>query len=155
MCGSWPQQDHPFLDDLNCVETSDIDPLYNCIAWAAGETHRWWWPSLRRGISYWPLGVDRVATIPAFIHAYQTVGFQECANGDLDPGIEKIVLFARADSGILIPTHAAKQLESGSWSSKMGPLEDICHTVAGDPRGPLYGNPVRYMARPRPASTNI
>lgn len=86
--------------------------------------------------------------------AYQTIGYSECTEDALESGVEKIALFALPDpdSGLLIPTHAARQLESGSWSSKMGPLEDICHTTPADPRGPLYGAPVRYMARPRRTS---
>ncbi|HEY7428267.1 MAG TPA: hypothetical protein VH682_28795 [Gemmataceae bacterium] len=27
--------------------TSPASDVYNCIAWAAGETNRWWWPVAR------------------------------------------------------------------------------------------------------------
>jgi hypothetical protein len=156
MCGSWPQLDHPFLTDANCTKTSDRDTIYNCIAFAAGETHRWWWPIPRRGINYWPRGVPREETVEAFIAAYATMGFNECADGELEPQIEKIALFAKTTRGVLIPTHAARQLDSGEWTSKMGSLEDISHTTVDAPRGPAYGKPVCYLARPRPvASTNI
>jgi hypothetical protein len=150
MCGSWPQRDHPYLDPSNCRKTSDPDTIYNCIAFAVGETHRWWWPLPRRGINYWPRGVPREETVDAFISAFGTVGFTECSDGKLEPGVEKIALFVKVDRGFLIPTHAARQLESGEWTSKMGTLEDIQHPTADAPRGPYYGQPYCYLARPRP-----
>jgi hypothetical protein len=149
MCGSWSPSDHPHLTDFNCVKTSEQDAIYNCIAWAAGDATRWWWPFPYRGVSYWPRGVPRKETIDAFIAAYATVGFHECGDGTMESGIEKIVIFAKTTRGILIPTHAARQLDSGEWTSKMGPLEDIRHTTADAPRGPLYGEPVCYLARLR------
>ncbi len=157
MCGSWEVRHHPNLTDDNCVKTSDADPAYNCIAWAAGDVTRWWWPARRRGISYWPPGVAREETIEAFVEAYATLGFQECANDSFEAGIEKIALFAINIHSIVIPTHAARQLDSGEWTSKMGSLEDIKHTTCAAPSGPIYGRPVCYLARPRPqvASTNI
>lgn len=155
MCGSWPPSDHPYLNDANCVKTSERDPIYNCIAWAAGDDKRWWWPSTRRGVSYWPQGVPREETVDAFVAAYATKGFRECADGALESGVEKITLFARMERGMVIPTHATRQLASGDWSSKMGPLEDISHTTADAPRGPMYGLPVCYLARPRPEPVNL
>jgi len=37
--------------------------LYNCIAFAAGETHRWWWPMG----AYWPEPAPRDETVDSFI----------------------------------------------------------------------------------------
>jgi hypothetical protein len=39
--------------------TSPRDSDYNCIAWAAGDTHNWWWPGGDVGKEYWPAGVPR------------------------------------------------------------------------------------------------
>ena len=36
--------------------TSPRTVAYNCIAWAAGETQRKWWPD-KMGVAYWPRGV--------------------------------------------------------------------------------------------------
>ena len=33
--------------------TSPPDPVYNCIAWAAGRTDEWWWPDVG-GFEFWP-----------------------------------------------------------------------------------------------------
>ena len=33
---------------------------YNCIAYAVGDTGRWWWPD---GVSYWPAWAMRTESI--------------------------------------------------------------------------------------------
>ena len=63
-------------------ETAD----YNCIAWAAGDTERWWWPIPP---SYWPLGVSLQETIESFIQAFVTLGFVPTDSDQLEPGFEK------------------------------------------------------------------
>src|SRR6266478_554517 len=98
--------------------TSPVSVEYNCIAWAAGSNDLWWWPDLQD--SYWPDGVTREETLEAFIQAYGTLGFTECADGSLEAGIEKIALYATPDNE---PTHAALQQPSGRWTSKLGPDE--------------------------------
>ena len=40
----------PALVGTGYFVTSPATPEYNCIAWAAGETDRWWWPD--------PMGVS-------------------------------------------------------------------------------------------------
>jgi len=40
------------LDHASYQVTSNIDFAYNCIAWAAGDIERFWWPS---GQAYWPI----------------------------------------------------------------------------------------------------
>lgn len=149
MPGSWPQQYHPDLTADNCAVTSSKNNGYNCIAFAAGDDTRWWWPVPLRGINYWPKGISREETLEAFIAAFGTQGFTPCADGSLRDGIEKVALFAKRAGAALIPTHAAVQLESGQWMSKMGVLEDITHTTCNAVRGPIYGDVVQFLARPR------
>jgi hypothetical protein len=50
--------------------TSPPDRLSNCIAWAAGDQQRWWWPldPLDLG-SFWPPGVAKEETVAAFAGA--------------------------------------------------------------------------------------
>lgn len=90
-------------------------------------------------------------TIEAFIGAYATVGYSQCANGAVEAGIEKVALFAIQTGNGLIPTHAARQLETGEWTSKLGRFEDICHPMLEAVNGPTYGQPICYLSRPRPA----
>jgi hypothetical protein len=105
-------------------------------------------------IGWWPPGVPRETTKEAFVKAYETLGFELCIGPMLEPGIEKLAIYTLRSpfSGIESPMHAALQLESGEWTSKLGPLEDIVHLDATDVNGPAYGQPVVYMSRPRPGS---
>ena len=48
-----------------------------------------------------------------------------------------------------VPTHAALQLESGAWTSKLGDFEDIEHVTVDAVNGPLYGRPVAFLSRRR------
>ena len=145
MSGSWPPDGLPHLDPQNHQITSPTKNRYNCIAWAAGSDTQWWWPEPR---SFWPQSVPREVTLSAFEAAFRTLGYETCQDGSLERGHEKVALFARNDvHENPVPTHAARQLCDGQWTSKLGPLEDIEHTRACDVNGPDYGAPVRFMRR--------
>jgi hypothetical protein len=116
---------------------------YNCIAWAAGEQDRWWWPD-DNNIYYWPTDAPREETMPAFITAYQTLGFAPCDDATLEPGSEKVAIYALAGK----PTHVARQLSDGRWISKLGNCEDIEHTLDGL-TGQVYGEVAQILRRPR------
>ena len=100
-------------------------------------------------IGYWPLGIRRAETVQAFMQAYATLGFERCTDGSLEAGVEKIALFGKTRGATVVPTHAALQLESGQWTSKLGELQDINHVTANAVAGPLYGSILCYLARPR------
>lgn len=123
--------------------TSPAVPDYNCIAWAAGESEPWWWPD-PLGLNYWPPGIPRVESLESFKVAFETVGFAVADNGQPEPGVEKIALFARGGK----PIRMSRQLENGRWTSKMGQSEDIEHTLK-DLEGVLYGEVALFMGRPR------
>lgn len=123
--------------------TSERDPVYNCIAWAAGVTNDWWWPLEDPGQSFWPKGIPRERTLEAFHAAFATLGYSVCSSEELEPGFEKIALFAAAE----LPHHAARQLPSGRWTSKLGKGEDIEHDLH-DLEGDFYGTVVLVMKRP-------
>lgn len=151
----WPASELPNLNANNSRITSEARNAYNCIAWAAGDTRRWWWPIRLPGVNYWPRGVPREETIDAFIAAFATVGYSPCADGTLQDGVEKIALYAIDTGSRLLPRHAARQLESGEWTSKLGRFEDVSHNSVVDVNGPVYGAPVCFMSRRRlRASTN-
>jgi hypothetical protein len=123
------------------AEASDATPLYNCIAFAASDTRRLWWPYPAK--AYWPAGVQRELTIDAFKAAFATLGFEECDNGDLEQGFEKIALYASGGK----PRHAAKQLPSGRWASKLGRAQDIEHETVNGVSGDRYGSVAVYLKR--------
>ena len=58
-------------------------------------------------------------------------------------GSKKIAIY---QSGGL-PTHAARQLPDGQWTSKLGRNIDISHTLPGL-EGPEYGQVAVFMRRP-------
>lgn len=148
MPGSWPQHELPNLTDHNCTVASPVTCRYNCIAWAAGNNTRNWWPD-PMGVGYWPHGVPREVTTAAFLAAYATVGFKLTFDGNLQDGIEKLAVYGKGQPGAEIPTHAALQLQSGEWTSKLGPFEDIVHTTPDAVNGPVYGQVICYLERPR------
>lgn len=124
--------------------TSPRSDAYNCIAWAAGVTSIWWWPLGDPRKSHWPDGVPRQETLDAFRLAFESLGYRTCGHAELEPGFEKIALFADPQG---CPTHGARQLSDGKWTSKLGELEDIEHSLR-DLEGSFYGAVMLVMKRP-------
>ena len=117
-------------------------PEYNCIAWAAGISSKNWWPS-GDDRDTWPAGIALEETVSAFRDAFGTLGYTVCNSEDLEPGFEKTALFANEQG---VPQHAARQLTTGRWTSKIGALEDIEHDLH-DLAGAEYGSVVLVMRR--------
>ncbi len=142
---SYYDKHFPKLKSLGFRQTSPPD-YYNCIAFAVGDLQRFWWPGEYppKSRDYWPSGVSNAATLEAFSKAFATVGFARCSDGKMEVGFEKIAPYA-LDSEI---QHAAKQMEDGSWRSKLGPDEDIEHPLEGL-EGPCYGKVIAYFKRPK------
>jgi hypothetical protein len=124
--------------------TSPPDPVYNCVAWAAGVTNDWWWPLEDPQEAHWPAGVPRVRTLEAFQAAFATLGYAVCTGEELEAGYERVAIFADA---LGIATHATRQLTTGRWTSKLGRGEDIEHDLR-DLEGDHYGTVVLIMKRP-------
>jgi hypothetical protein len=132
----------PDLRDWGYEVTSENTFDYNCIAWAARDNTRIWWPS-DEGSGYWPPGAPREVTIEAFVAAYGLLGFVMCDDDMYEQEYERIAIFAN-ESGE--PTHAALQVDAERWTSKMGPYHDIVHPLKAI-EGSRYGRVVRYMKR--------
>jgi hypothetical protein len=126
--------------------TSPEDPLYNCIAFAAGDVNRWWWPDPFKQ-AYLPANIQRAETLASFIDAYSALGYHECPDGSFEGNFEKIAIYV---SNQKTPTHAARQLSDGFWTSKLGRAEDIRHNTATSISGQHYGDIAVYMKRPWP-----
>ena len=132
----------PRLRGSGYLIDSPQDPAYNCIAHAAADKNSRWWPDVA-GEDTWPEGVPREETREAFVAAFATLGYTVCAGEEREPGFEKVALFADAQG---VPTHAARQLESTSWTSKLGGLEDIRHALH-DREGTTYGSVLLILKR--------
>lgn len=122
--------------------TSPKSQEYNCFAWAAGDQERWWQPTPEDEF-YWVEGVPMEETLSAYIQAYQTLGYITCDSTALEAGYEKIALYVRDDG---VPIHAARQLTTGKWASKIGALEDIEHELEGL-TGERYGKVEQILKR--------
>jgi hypothetical protein len=121
--------------------TSPATDVYNCIAWAAQDTARWWWPEAGQDV-YWPASAARDETLTAFQDAFGSLGYAVCADAAREEGFHKIAIFALAR----VPTHAARQLTSGRWTSRLGIREDIEHDLH-DLEGVVYGQVTVIMKR--------
>ena len=135
----------PRLQQTSFEITSPRDGAYNCVAWAAGDVQRWWWPG-EVMFTFWPAGVVREQSISSFVVAFGTLGYEPAISADHDPGFEKVAIFALPDG---TPTHMARQMENGSWTSKLGSLEDISHVDVSGVSGSDYGEVVTVLQRPR------
>jgi hypothetical protein len=134
----------PKLRDSNYRVTSQPDARYNCIAWAAGDTRRWWWPERDIENGFWPDSVPFEVTLAAFCALFDSLGYAMCAAEAFEPAFERIAIFAGSDG---LPTHAARQLPNGLWTSKLGEGEDIEHDLH-HLEGQVYGSVSAVMRRP-------
>jgi hypothetical protein len=120
----------PNLRTTNRTITSEIDPNYNCVAWALRDTERWWEPY---GIVipapfppyYWPENIPHDLSPRTFISLFETQGFEVTEDPDLENGVEKLALYVRKNQF----QHVARQLPNGRWTSKIGRQEDIEHEL--------------------------
>jgi len=126
--------------------TSQNTRDYNCIAWAIGRNDIWYWPYLgneHKIDEYWPNGIPDTDEIHSFVLAMESEGFVKCDDGELESGYIKIALFQQSGKC----THATRQLQSGLWTSKMGPLHDIRHSTPQTLEGNFYGTVFCYMKK--------
>ena len=141
----------PNLTTNNYDLTSPSDPTYNCIAWAMGDTSRWWEKFPVDGY-YWPADIATNETTVSWLSLFALAGYVTCENGELEEGLEKIAIYATEEGE---PQHIARQLVSGSWTSKLGGLQDITHQSLEAIETTTYGAARYFMKRPqqRPRET--
>jgi hypothetical protein len=129
----------PGLQQSDYDITSNEDGNYNCIAWAANDATRLWWP----GVYYWPKASPFSESISLFAETFcDNLGFEVCENGDLEEGYQKLAIYA--DAGKV--KHMARQLPDGKWTSKLGQSFDIIHILSGI-EGTDYGKVVLFLRK--------
>jgi hypothetical protein len=139
-----PPEDFPQLTAVNHRLVSPPSFDYNCVAWAAGDADHWWQPG-----THWPAGLsDDDFSVGALAQAFNTLGYETCTDGSLEPGNEKVALYGIAG----LDTHIARQLPNGQWTSKLGKGEDIEHDSPDDLAGGIYGAVAGFMKRSMPPS---
>ncbi len=137
----------PRLESALYEVSSPQDAKYNCVAWATGpaEVRRRWWPA-PSPFYYWPVE-PREETVAGFIRAFGQLGYAVCDTGDLETGYERLAVYSD-EAGT--PTHMARQLPSGHWTSKLGELEDTEHVTLDQLSGLDYGRVVQFLKRKLP-----
>lgn len=128
---------------------SDPDLGYNCFAWAAEDTEHRWEAAAEllmptRAGTYWPPGVTVFPTLNAYIEAYRSLGYELCDTAELEEGFEKIAIYVGASGE---PFHAARQLASGVWTSKLGGANDIEHETPDGITSLNLGSPSIFLRR--------
>jgi hypothetical protein len=130
------ERDYPNLTVYGYKLTSPDTIDYNCVDRAAEDDETWWWPDIQNQF-YWPLSIFREETIEAFQQAFETLGYEVCQGDALEEGFQKIAIYTNSNK---VPTHVARQLPTGKWTSKLGSLEDIEHNnLQGLTGNPGYG----------------
>jgi hypothetical protein len=132
--------DFPGLNESDFEITSPVDRQYNCIAWAANDNARWWWPDPN---AYWPTNRSDV-TIGNFEEAFATLGYTRGETDSSPAVVERLLLYL--NNGV--PTHAARQLENGMWAAKLGQAWDVEHQKSAFCGG-AYGEASIMFERPR------
>jgi len=131
----------PRLSPQNHRVSSPATKDCNCVAWAAGDLTRWWQPGV-----FWPVQASPGEFgIDVLVGAFLALGYERCADGGLEPGFEKVALYADGQ----FYTHAARQVPTGKRTSKLGKSEDIEHDTADDVSGGVYGSLFGFMKRTR------
>jgi hypothetical protein len=90
-------------------QTSRATDSYNCTAFAASDDQRWWDP-IPGDVYYWPDGVPRSYALDSYIALFQTLNYERCQDGSLEPGHEKIVIYTNLHG---VFEHVARQLPTG------------------------------------------
>ena len=106
--------------------TSPESDRYNCIAWAAGDATRRWWPG--EPDYYWPPDAPQEDALASFQAVFAALGYREGATDEWKPGYEKVALFARDGSHPRRPPVAQRKLDQQA--------------------GPLGGHRTPYLASP-------
>ena len=140
----WIDEELPHLASEGYEITSSPTDEYNCIAYAAGETDRWW-SHVEDADYYWPEHASSTSSIASLIEVFAGLGYEQCEDANEETGFRKIALYANRRGDW---THAAVQLPGGEWSSKLGPDEDISHRAPESLDRSAYGEVHCFMRRP-------
>lgn len=131
----------PNLTNKNHSIASPATDNYNCIAWSLGVNDRWMWPEDLD--SFWPSVVAEADELEAVIQLYLDRGYDKCESGELEEGYKKVAIYVKEDR----LSHAALQLESGRWTSKLGRMQDIEHDTLEALEGELYGKAAIFLKK--------
>ena len=137
---TWLNVSFPNLRNEGFTVVDPLPSLYNCIAYAAGDTSQWWEYTRRH---YWPSYATRSPRIESLQEVFAGLGYGECDDGSFEPGYQKAALYE--DDGEY--QHASIQMPNGAWRSKMGRGPVIEHLSPESLSDGIYGSPTVFMRR--------
>ena len=123
MNGDSLEEIFPNLFAAGYLVTSPRTEDYNCIAWALHRQDRVFWPDTMN-LFAWPDELPREEDLTVVVSFFQSQGYEVCNTSALEDGFQKIVLYTLNDHKF---THVARQLNDGTWTSKIAEYEDIMH----------------------------
>ena len=86
----------------------------------------------------------RTENLDSFIAEFESLGYEVCDDCTFENGFEKVAIYV-GFSGV--PTHMARQLASGKWTSKLGREIDIEHHTTEGLEGNSYGKVAQALRR--------
>lgn len=112
---------HPNLSIQGYHISSCKTPYYNCFAWASEISHLW-----IDNYGSWPVELPMELTLETYVKYFGRLGYLPANSLDesVEEGYSKVAIYANSENE---PTHAARQLPTGKWTSKIGALQDIEH----------------------------
>ncbi len=134
----------PNLKSAKYAVTSPCDPSYNCVAFAFGDTSRWWQRDHVKP-NYWPEGIEEDDTLHSWIKVAATCGFRDTSNSNPDPEQDKIAIYVKGEE----PQHICFRSGNGPWMSKLGEDVDVVHETLHALEGNVYGNVRICLSRQR------
>ena len=133
----------PNLTNNNHLIISPETDDYNCIAWAYEISVRRMWPG--NPDYYWPSVVTELDELATLLQLFLDKGYEKCESGEPEEGYKKVAIYVNEKG----PQHAALQLESGLWTSKLGDLQDIQHDTLQALEGGEYGKATVFLKKHR------
>ena len=118
-----------------------VSRVYNCVAYAAGDSTQWW--GNFEG-DYWPPRLERSHQTASLIELFESLGYERCAGAELEGGFRKVALYEYSGEW----KHVAVQTPEGRWRSKLGEGPVIEHHSPESLSGEKYGSPTVFMRRP-------
>lgn len=132
----------PNLRKSKYTVASEASEKYNCVSLVAGTKKLIWWPNEH---GYWPIGCKRTEEVESFVAAFRRdIGFDRCDDGDFEPGVAKIAIFAENDEVLHVAIQPTDR--NGLWLSKLGDEYDILHALNALEGGD-YGDVVCFLSR--------
>lgn len=114
------------------------------MAWSAARDKQWWWQSTK--YESWEYCPPELApdddSVENFIGLFERLGYKTRTDARFEFFYKKVAIYAVSsyyEKDKLEFSHVCDQLNSGVWTSKLGPYEDIKHNSLESLAGNMGG----------------